>query len=959
MSEAETSEAGALGISVRAMKSETSRLWIGGWVAMALFCGAAGCSDDDDGGGETPGPDAGGDVASDGPPRVDVASDATSETRADASDGSPTSDARDSMTEPTIDRADVGGNDATDATDATDVATDAVIDVPVTPPTGFSITGIAGPADTTADAWLMGTPNPVVQWGAAMGAQSYEVTVYEEDGTTVKCAAQQEPATATSSSFANCALTEGLQYRASVVATAGTFRTAAMNDKFKFAVGAVVWGQVDAKTHAGARLGLASPSDITFAGGKMMVADQINHRVLVWNAVPASNHQPADLVLGQPDFTTSVANYGGIGASSFNSSNGVASNGTQLVVGDRLNNRILIWNTFPTTHHQPASVVLGQPNFTTGTRNTGGVTATSMSEPWVWLCGNKLVASDRQNARVLIWNAIPTVNTAPADVVLGQPSMTSNTPNNGGTIDNTSVAEPGRGWCDGTKLYVPDLQNHRVLIWNTVPTTNNTGADLVLGQSSMSLNSANAGQASINNTGLDQPIAVYANGNTIAVADGLNNRVAVWTMPVAGNGQPANVFLGQSTPATGGPNAGGVTASSLSAPYSVGGDGTRLAIIDRGNNRIVMYPTMPAADGAPASVFVGQPDSVSSRMNNGGPITASALNAPGAIAMLGNRFAVSDTGASRVLVWNAAPGSRTDAPAIALGQPNFTSYGPFGNTASSTSMCSPNSIHSDGTRFFVGEQCHNRVTVWNALPTATQQPADVVLGQMDMTGSMSNAGGVSGSSLFGRQSVHSDGTRLFVADEANHRVLIWNAMPTMNRKAADLVLGQANLNANTENSGGVNATSLARPSGITVSGTKVIVADSSNGRILIWNTIPTTDRATADVVLGQPNMTTGTPATSVSAQTLNLPTNLHVDASGRLYVADTGNNRILYWNTIPTMNQAPADGVIGQPNMMSALANNGGLGARTLEGPSAIMSSGQLLYLSDSGNDRMLLMPRP
>jgi hypothetical protein len=224
---------------------------------------------------------------------------------------------------------------------------------------------------------------------------------------------------------------------------------------------------------------------------------------------------------------------------------------------------------------------------------------------------------------------------------------------------------------------------------------------------------------------------------------------------------------------------------------------------------------------------------------------------------------------------------------------------------------------------------------------------------------MSNAGGVSGSSLFGRQSVHSDGTRLFVADEANHRVLIWNAMPTMNGKAADLVLGQANLNANTENSGGVSATSLARPSGITVSGTKVIVSDSANGRILIWNTIPTTDRATADVVLGQPNMTTGTPATSVSAQTLNFPTNLHVDASGRLYVADTGNNRILYWNTIPTMNQAPADGVIGQPNMMSALANNGGLGARTLEGPSAIMSSGQLLYLSDSGNDRMLLMPRP
>ena len=34
----------------------------------------------------------------------------------------------------------------------------------------------------------MGTPNPTVNWTASTGAQGYEVTVYEEDGTTVKCA---------------------------------------------------------------------------------------------------------------------------------------------------------------------------------------------------------------------------------------------------------------------------------------------------------------------------------------------------------------------------------------------------------------------------------------------------------------------------------------------------------------------------------------------------------------------------------------------------------------------------------------------------------------------------------------------------------------------------------------------------------------------------------------------------
>jgi hypothetical protein len=410
---------------------------------------------------------------------------------------------------------------------------------------------------------------------------------------------------------------------------------------------------------------------------------------------------------------------------------------------------------------------------------------------------------------------------------------------------------------------------------------------------------------------------------------------------------------------TGTANGAGVTASSLYAPNSIGGDGTRLAISDRFNNRIVIYPTTPSSTGAPASVFVGQPDSVSNRLNNGGPIGASALTAPGALAMLGNRFAVADTGASRVLVWNAPPATRADAPAIVLGQPNFTSSGTFGNMASSTSLCSPNNLQSDGTRLYVGEQCHNRVTSWNMLPTTTQQPADIVLGQTDMMGSMQNAGGVSGSSMFGRQSPFSDGTRLFVADTANHRVLAWNALPAMNGKAADFALGQPNVNANAENNGGVSNKSLARPTSVVVSGTKLIVSDSTNHRILIWNTLPTVDQAPAEVVLGQPNMTTGAAAGAVSAQTLSNPTTLHVDANGRLYVADTGNNRILYWNAIPATNQAPADGVIGQPNLTSSLANNGGISVKALESPSAVLSSGQLLYVLDSGNDRMMLMPRP
>jgi hypothetical protein len=181
----------------------------------------------------------------------------------------------------------------------------------------------------------------------------------------------------------------------------------------------------------------------------------------------------------------------------------------------------------------------------------------------------------------------------------------------------------------------------------------------------------------------------------------------------------------------------------------------------------------------------------------------------------------------------------------------------------------------------------------------------------------------------------------------------------MNGKAADVVLGQPNSNSNTQNNGGISASSLNRPTVVYTSGGKVFVADNNNNRVLIWNSLPTTNGQAADVVLGQANMTTGTAATTPSSKSLTNPNFIHVDTNGRLYVSDPGSHRILYWNAIPTMNQAAADGVIGQPNMDVGLANNGGLSARTLQLPGGMLSSGTLLYVLDSGNDRMLLIPRP
>jgi hypothetical protein len=820
----------------------------------------------------------------------------------------------------------------------------------------FTILGVTGPDDDVVDAWLQGgTSAPAVAWQASKGAKGYEVTVYEEDGKTEKCAMVEAAATATSASFDDCTLDEGVQYHASVIAVAGATRAPAENNGYAFAAQALVLGRSDV-TSNGVQTGLALPQDVLIVGTRLIVADQNNSRVLIWNTVPSDN-RAADVVLGQPDLSTTPADYGGVGPATFRGSNGVASDGTRLIVGDRFNHRVMIWNTFPTTNFEPADVVLGQPDFNTVTENTGGITARSMTEPQVWLGGGKLFVADRSNYRVLIWNTIPTVSNAPADLVLGQPDMVTAMPNNGG-LSATSISDPGRGWVDGTRLFVPDLANHRVLIWSTLPVTNNAPADLVLGQATLLTNGPNNSTAEVNAVGMSQPFSVWASGNLVAVADYGNHRVLVWNTAITASGQAADVVLGQPDATSNMANAGGeVSGATMANPDGVSGDGTRLVVSDRFNHRILVFSPLPTATGAAASFALGQPDLVSNRINHPGPVAADSLAGPTAFAQLGERFATADAENARVLIWDAPP-TRADLPAIVLGQPDFTSFGQFGGAASATSICGPWNMHSDGTRLAIGEQCARRVTIWNTLPTVTQQAADLAVGQPDLVSSMPNNGGVSAMSLSGRPAPHFDGSKLFVADPNNHRVLIWNALPTASNAAADVVLGQPDMASAAANNGGLGASSLSTPLFAYTSGGKLLVADSGNRRVLIWNTIPSTSNAPADVVLGQPNMTSGALG-APSARNLGSPHSIHVDEKGRLYVVDIGNHRVLYWDAIPTENYTAADGVIGQPSLTAGLANNGGVSGHSLQGPNNVYAVGDQLYVADTGNSRVLLLPRP
>ena len=318
-----------------------------------------------------------------------------------------------------------------------------------------------------------------------------------------------------------------------------------------------VLGQSNYTNHASGVTNQAmnAPTGVATDGQTLVVADTNNNRVLIWRSIPASVNQPADVVIGQTNFT---AGTGSTTQSTLLGPQGVWIQGGKLFVADSANNRVLIWNTIPTANGQPADVVLGQSNFTSGGTPSGcQATNLTLSATAAQLCNPVSVTSDGVHLfvadlgfnRVLIWNHIPTANGQPADVAVGQPNLTGATSNSGAACGSLAPAYPN-GPCvgnlslpryalsDGTRLFIADGGNDRVLIYNSIPTTSGAFADVVLGQPDFrkdivtSITSTIASTA-IDNTGsvdtIPSPQSLAYDGVNLYVSDPYNRRVLVFT----------------------------------------------------------------------------------------------------------------------------------------------------------------------------------------------------------------------------------------------------------------------------------------------------------------------------------------------------------------------------------------------------------------------------------------------
>lgn len=301
---------------------------------------------------------------------------------------------------------------------------------------------------------------------------------------------------------------------------------------------------------------LHNATGVATDGHYFAVADTDNNRVLLWNEIPTVMGQNADLVLGQPDFTTLQANFGPTfaSASSLRGPQGVWIQNGKLFVADTQNNRVLIWNSWPTHNNQNADLVLGQTSFNTNTSPSPTITAPSaaanqLENPTsVTSDGTHLFVSDLGFNRVLIWNSIPTTMDQNADVAVGQPDLTQTTFNNPnvcagyniGPVNEcrTSLNFPRFALSNGTKLFVADGGNDRVLIWDTIPTASGAPADEVLGQPDFIQDVESSASISIASTAIDNtggvdlvptPQGLAWDGTNLYVSDAYNRRVLIFT----------------------------------------------------------------------------------------------------------------------------------------------------------------------------------------------------------------------------------------------------------------------------------------------------------------------------------------------------------------------------------------------------------------------------------------------
>ena len=661
------------------------------------------------------------------------------------------------------------------------------------------------------------------------------------------------------------------------------------------------------KATAATQNGLNLPTGLAYdsTNDRLFVADELNNRVVVFSVSSITDGQNATNVLGQPNFTRSSsaaqqnAMFDPIGVA-YDSTN------NRLFVSELGNTRISVWSTSSIASNPNATNVLGQ---TTYTATTTGLTQKNLaSSPYGVAyddgAAKRLFIADQNNYRVLVYDITSGITDGQnAGNVLGQPNFTSN---NFVKQQNSMESCTGVAF-DSTnnRLFVSDYQGGRVEVYDVASITNGENMINVLGAADYTGGAAAGGQSAVSS-----PISVsYDTTNQrVYVGDRGYLRIEVYSVSSITNGQNAVDVVGQydqtsftapvpqytKSGVNDGPNKFGFNNARAVA---VDTTNNRLFLADLTNNRVLVYAMNSNGtfvDRVPDNIL-GQSNYIAASTG----LTQKNFSSPVGLAYDGtnNRLFVSESGNNRVLVFSVSSITDGQNATNVLGQPNFTK-----STAATqqNGMNVPSGIAYDSTnqRLFVAQSTGNRVTVYSVSSITNGQNATNLLGQTSYTVATA-ATQQNGMNVPQGIAYDSTNNRLFVAQSTGNRVTVYDTSSITDGQNATNVLGQPNYlratAASTQN--GMNV-----PSGLAydANNTRLFVGQSTGNRITMYNVSSITDGQNATNILGQPNYTASTAASTQNG--MNSPVSLAFGTgSYRLFVGDSGANRLSVYDVAGTV----------------------------------------------------------
>ena len=596
----------------------------------------------------------------------------------------------------------------------------------------------------------------------------------------------------------------------------GTFATGQNAD--------IMLGGIDFNNTGGSGL-YNHPGSLACDSSHLVVPDRNNNRVLIWNSLPTSN-VPPDLVLGQPDF---IQNNPGTGPNQMNWPVGASVGGGRLAVADTDNNRILLWDAFPTASQQAASRSI------------------AMNWPWsVWTDGSKAAGTETLGNTVQLWNSWPQQTNQAPSVLIHGPAVGMGTPrmitSNGNYLvvgDYNATAPPS------------PIEN---FFWTSWPSAPDQAANFV--------------QADPTGQGYVMQGTITPDNHLAMIGLPLS----IWNAPPTTASQAPNLIVGTFV-GSGLPGFPWETGDGSGACFAGG-----ILYVNMANgNRVVGFHGLPTSATQLPDFALGAPDIYTNTFNTRGFI-ANPIPATDGTSL----FVSGGSNASELLVWKTRPnqsGAQPDyifhfKPAqhdltlmqgklFLAGQteiigwtggspaagafPDFYLSGGITTSGGNLQFQQLRGVSWDGTYFALSDGMANKVYVWNGLPTPARLPDRTI-----DTGTSSP------------QRLSSNGTMLAVVLTFDHKIALYDLTNTA--AAPQYVV----TNGTTIN--------LNLPQGALLAGNQLFVGDTGNNRVQIWNNFSSAVASNpADIILGQPNATSITPM--IGQNRLFSPANLSFDGS--------------------------------------------------------------------------------